>query len=268
MPAKIPEVQTILVDAHVHLYPCFDINQFLTCALLNFVLFAQEDQFLPILLLTESQEQHFFQKFKAYANADYPVKDWHFYPTGESVSLTARNHQQTLYLIAGRQIVTAEKLEVLALITDNEFPDGLPLADTVEAIADKGGIPVIPWGFGKWTGQRKKVLHRFLQTHQSPVFLGDNSGRPRGCCPPYFKGRRILPGTDPLPLASQVSRPGSFGFTIQGTLNPEEPGKQLKQLLLDPHVELHPYGSLESPVQFIRNQLALRFSNQAKLTNC
>ena len=75
------------------------------------------------------------------------------------------------------------------------------------------------------------------------------------------KGLRILPGTDPLPLASECCRPGSFGFTIQGSLSLEEPGEHIKQMLLNPKICLEPYGSLETPFRFIRNQLAIRYGN-------
>ena len=266
-------IGTIFVDAHVHLYECFDINQFLNSTWKNFAQLAQKqniESFVPILLLTESK-QNFFQMFKQQATGSSllgnNVKDWTFQCTQENLSLTACNqHQQKIYLIAGQQVVTQENLEVLALITDESFADGLPLEDTVQDIVAKGGIPVIPWGFGKWMGQRKQVLNRFLK-HHSGIFLGDNSGRPVWFCPPYFRQaeRRILPGTDPLPLASQVNRPGSFGFTIQGNLSLEEPGLQLKQMLLDPQTNLHPYGSLESPWRFIRNQFALRLSSSSRI---
>ena len=264
-------MQLIFVDAHVHFYDCFDINQFLNSALRNFEQLSEKlsiKSFVPILLLTESENQNFFQVFKQAADNSQPsdrLKNWTFQRTQETLSLAVCNqHQQKIYLIAGRQVVTQENLEVLALITDESFPNDLPLKDTIQNIVDKGGIPVIPWGFGKWIGQRKQVLNRFLE-HRSGLFLGDNSGRPLFWYPHYFrqakkKGLRILPGTDPLPLASQVNRPGSFGFTIQGNLGLEEPGLQLKQMLLDPQTTVNPYGTLESPWRFIRNQFALRLN--------
>ncbi|MEM1170460.1 MAG: hypothetical protein AAGJ08_15610 [Cyanobacteria bacterium P01_H01_bin.35] len=84
-------------------------------------------------------------------------------PTQESISIYATNNEnQKIFIIAGRQIVTAEKLEVLALISDSEFADGLPLETTIKNIVSKNGIPVLPWGVGKWIGKRGKILQKLL----------------------------------------------------------------------------------------------------------
>lgn len=52
--------------------------------------------------------------------------------------------------MAGRQIVTAEKLEVLALGTDLDIDDGRPIREVLSLVTENGGLPVIPWGAGKW----------------------------------------------------------------------------------------------------------------------
>ncbi|MGB7439423.1 MAG: hypothetical protein WA919_00010, partial [Coleofasciculaceae cyanobacterium] len=180
----------------------------------------------------------------------------------------SNNLGQGIFIIAGRQVITKEKLEVLALITDKFVEDGLSLETTIQSVISAGGIPVIPWGVGKWIGRRGKLLSKLLTENNFPtLFLGDNSGRPIFWLQPiYFQqakkqGLRVLPGTDPLPLASEASRPGSFGFTIQGSLSREEPGKQLKQMLLDSTVSINNYGYLETPWRFVSNQLGIRYGN-------
>ena len=275
MTANYDNNQLIIADAHVHVHDCFDLEQFFNSALANFQHFSEAkgypDNFTALLFLTEVANQEKFSQLAQHTQkkdklVQNKLKNWHIYRTQEDLSLYVCNHlNQGIFLIAGRQIVTAESLEVLALITNQTFEDGLPLEETIQAIASADGIPVLPWGVGKWIGKRGKILHALLAESNFPLlFLGDNGGRPVFWSrPSYFqqaetKGLRILPGSDPLPLASEVSRPGSFGFTIQDSLSWEKPGEHIKQMLLEPNISLEPYGSLENPGRFIRNQLAIR----------
>lgn len=271
--------QLIIADAHVHIHDCFDLDLLLNSAFNNFQKVANsqncQDNFVGVLFLTEIGARNQFNRLRISNLANqHQVTNWSFQATQEDVSLLACNQSnQKIFLIAGRQIVTAENLEVLALITKQNFEDSLPIKTTIQAIAKAGGIPVIPWGVGKWMGKRGKILHSLLTENNSPLLcLGDNSGRPIFWSrPSYFrqaetKGLPILPGTDPLPLTSESSRPGSFGFTIQNSLNLEKPGEHLKQILLESREFIVPYGSLENPWRFIRNQLAIRFT-QGKTIN-
>ncbi len=277
MKANVNNTQLIIADAHVHIHKCFDLSKLLNSAWDNFQKIAylkeNKDTFNAILFLAEIGNENYFNcLIEQVGNnkiSKNKIKNWTFHRTQEDLSLYACNRlEQKILLIAGSQIVTAEKLEVLALITDQRFEDGLPLEVTIQAIISAGGIPVLPWGVGKWIGNRGKILNNLLEESNFPIlFLGDNGGRPVFWPrPSYFKqaekkGLRILPGTDPLPLASECCRPGSFGFTIQGSLSLEEPGEHIKQMLLNPKICLEPYGSLETPFRFIRNQLAIRYGN-------
>jgi len=76
----------------------------------------------------------------------------------------ARLNEPTLAIVAGRQLVTREGLELLALATGQELASGRSLTDSVRATLDVGGIPVLPWGFGKWWFQRGNTVRDFLQT--------------------------------------------------------------------------------------------------------
>lgn len=260
----------IIADAHVHLHDCFNLEHLFDSALNNFQYYAEKkgnrDNYTPVLFLTEISGQNKFNELKKSTGENNKIKNWNLFPTKEDVSLSVSDRSnRNLFLIAGRQIVTTENLEVLALITEQNFADGFPLSVTIHQIIEAGGIPVLPWGVGKWMGNRGKLLNNLLAENNFPMlFLGDNSGRPVFWSRPVqFKqaenqGLPILPGTDPLPLSSEACRPGSFGFTIKNSLNQEEPGKHLKQMLLDPKISLKPYGSLENPLRFFRNQLAIR----------
>ena len=268
---------TILADAHVHLHPCFEVDQVLDCAFFNFEFFADKleckKDYLGVLFLSEVRSESRFNQLYGSALFSYPgtgteeiSSSWQFCHTHEAFSLLAqRGSTQQLILLAGRQIVTQEGLEVLALITDRFVEDGLSLDETIERVISNGGLPVLPWGVGKWLGKRGSLLRDFLEAASfSPIFLGDNGGRPSFWQKsPYFRwaemhGIGILPGTDPLPLSSESERPGGYGFRLRGSISLTEPGKDMKHLLLSRSLEIETYGYLEKPLRFLKNQIALR----------
>ncbi len=272
----------ILVDAHVHIYDCFDIQIFLDSAFANFKAEAarhgQQNSFTAFLLLTETARENWFHRLAGYAGGQTgtgteSIAKWTLHRTNESCTLYAQSeNSQSLFLIAGRQIVTADNLEVLALATGKTFRDGSPIVELIEAVKKSGAIPVIPWGFGKWIGRRGVILKNLLETAKDPgFFLGDNRGRPVFWPRPSLfelaktKGIRVLPGTDCFPFPSESYRAGSFGLSIQGTqgtITPEHPARDLKRILLDPKTRLQAYGDLEHPYRFFRNQLTAQIVKQ------
>ena len=274
----------IFVDAHVHIYDCFDLELFFDSAFANFQKEAsrlgQQDAFTGILLLTETSKDKWFERLTDYAdnkdgNGNKAIGDWTFHHTDENCSLCARGGKnQSLFLIAGRQIVTAEKLEVLALATDKNFKEGAPIELVIQSIRDMGAIPVIPYGFGKWIGRRGKILRNLLKkTESTGLFLGDNGGRlkflPRSS---HFKqaekkGIRVLPGSDPLPFPSECWRACSFGFSFRGLISLEHPAGDLKQILMDTKTYFQEYGHLEGPYRFFRNQLAMQIKKRLRKEN-
>lgn len=265
----------ILVDGHVHIYDCFDLPLFLDAAFQNFAVQANKQKasnsFIGILLLTETLGVDRFAGLIACADARDGVENkrigsWKVERTAESCSLLVRRETgEIMILIAGRQIVTAEKLEVLALATDKSFVDGAPLQDIIAMVKDSGAIPVLPWGAGKWLGRRAKILKQLINASSDQgFFLGDSGGRPTFWRRPSLLklanevGIRILSGTDPLPLASDASRPGTFGFALSASLSLDQPARDIKHLLGQRQTELKCYGRLQSPYQFFRSQLLIR----------
>jgi len=252
-----------LVDAHVHLHDCFELVPFLDAAIANFKAQShQQGVTQPItgaLLLSEvSGVNAFAERVKARANTS--MSPWNICPTQEDYSCWAKHTDgHSVLIAAGRQVVTQEGIEVLALITEKSIPDGLSIADTIKQIVAAGGLPVLPWGVGKWIGKRGKLVAHQLRTSEARLFAGDNGGRPDfWSLPAYFQQRAQLPGTDPLPLPEEVSRAGSYGFFTQGILEEERPGQSLKQILQDPDAAIEPYGRSQSLAKFIKNQALIR----------
>lgn len=261
-------------DAHVHIQENVSIDVLLDSARRNFA--RQIQQFSPdrpatfFLFLSEAKKYNSFSGFKKEADAGRYITPggWQITATGEPESLLlTRDDWSTgrLFMLAGRQIVTAEKLEVLALATTAIIADGLALPETVEAVRQEKGLAVLPWGAGKWLGKRGEIVDRYLQSAApAGLFVGDNGGRPVFWPSPrtFFsaanRGIRLLPGTDPLPLASEELRVGSYGGWLQGECSDDHPSADIKALLTGQSTKIMPFGHRQGILDFCRNQLALR----------
>ena len=263
-----------LVDSHVHFYDCYDRATFFDSAARNFRAAAAArglaSEPTGCLLFTEGAGDHYFRRFRDEADRD-TGGGWAFRRTAEDASLLAvKDGETTILLVAGRQVATREGLEVLALGCDKDFADGEDLQSTFEAVLESGALPVLPWGFGKWWLGRGALMSQFVGSlDPARVCLGDNSGRPRGFPVPKLfrlaqsRGIKVLPGSDPLPFPSEVTKPGSFGFVLDGILDPQRPAESLKQIVRQRATQQVPYGRLESLGRFCRNQVLMQIRKRA-----
>lgn len=265
---------TLLVDAHVHVYDCFDIDELLDAALSNFNHAAKknglDEGFSGVLLLSEtSRDNWFLQSSKTDSNSHWQIEKTLDKTVLQAKLRTNNVRDNIIYIVAGRQIITAEGLELLALVTDSTFEDGMPISSALSAVREQDAIPVLPWAVGKWLGKRGKILSSLLATEakaHNDLSLGDNSARPVFWSnPSHFKQARVLklpvlPGTDPLPIVGEEIRVGSFGFSMRGQLSKAQPAADLKQLLRAKETELRAYGQLENPWRFFINQIRLRMA--------
>lgn len=264
-PNRLPAF--ILVDAHVHLHPCFDGTLFLDAAAANFRHGAAQvgvpGPYAGCLLLTEIGGE---RRFRSLRNGERGSVSWELEPTEEDCSLVARRVTgERLFLIAGRQIATADGIEVLALGSDAEIPDGLPLAATLDGVRATGALPVLPWGFGKWWLHRGSLVEEmFRRRGGAELFLGDNGGRLAISGPPRLfresrsQGVPVLPGSDPLPLPEHCARAGSYGFVLSGPLDEAHPAacilRAVRRLKGQPRV----FGRRAALPSFLHDQAALR----------
>ncbi len=265
----------IIIDSHVHIHDCFDLSTFFESASSNCQDHAttqqHHDPFIGVMLLTESSWDHWFHTLATWADQGKTITNdsntiWSIHRTEEDFTLLARSTQgMNLLIVAGRQIVTKEKLEVLALLTSQSFQDGISIQEAIQQVKGSGGVPVIPWGFGKWWGARGQILTELLSSPvMRDVFLGDNSGRPSFLpYPSQFsmaseQGIRIFPGSDPLPFVSENGRPCSVGFSVKRELDETRPGADLKKILQDPNTAMTPYFHHEGLFRFIKNQVSMQ----------
>lgn len=270
-----PNDSLVLVDTHVHIHDCFPLPALFESASRNFEAVAASEGvaegFIGVLMLTETARADWFTRLVSFAGNGYgPGREvlggWEIQNTAESASVIAQfGAKRRIVIIAGRQIVTAENLEVLALATERRFEDGLPIDAVLSMVNAAGAIAVIPWGFGKWWRRRGSIVSRLMKEQaQIGFFLGDNSGRPRFMpAPSQFKeaqakGMQIFPGSDALPFPSEYWRPGSTGLMFRTSLSEVKPAVDLKALLRSRPGAAKRYGDLESPIRFVRNQCAMQ----------
>jgi len=250
------------VDAHVHFHFPELVGPTLDAAAANFRAAGRRSEgWLGAILLTQTSGEHVFE----FLRTNPAVAGWTLTPAQEPETLIARNGGSSLAVICGRQVRAANGLEVLALGTRELFPDGLPFEEAVEVVRRSGALTVIPWGFGKWLGDRGKLVGRTLELHgPRALFVGDNGNRLGLLGQPAMirgfeqRGFRVLPGTDPFPFAHNHRRVGGLGFLAE--VNPAEsaPWRDLRAWLFQRTASPKPYGSASGPVPFVFNQIGIQ----------
>jgi hypothetical protein len=262
-----------LVDAHVHVHRCFDERIFFDNALANFGAAGGDRAGVPgpsgCLLLTEPAGEDVFSRLTARGGGNGV---WRFRPTAEDCSLIARRQPEgSLVVVAGRQIVSAERIEVLALGTTAMLPDGEPIARTLAAVRGAGALPALPWGFGKWLGRRGRLIAQLIaEARPGELFLGDNGGRLAGSSRPRLfalaeeRGLAVLPGSDPLPIAQEVAKVARYGFMLQAPFDQAAPFASIRQALAGLAGSPEPFGRLERWHSFVHRQLAMQVGKRRR----
>lgn len=257
----------LIADAHVHFHACFRRDRFLDAAWSNLSRLVPEecDTFLPVLLLAETPGSDHFLRWQAEIASGRSRDSWTMQGTDEECSVLAvRGDGATLAVVAGRQVPTSERLEVLALGTLGEPTRLRPLPETLASAREVAPVVCIPWGFGKWWGRRGVTVRRVLADRRFPhLYLGDNAGRPRRFpSPRLFRrarslGIRILPGSDPFPLRRHEARVGSLGFAVPAEVDRHRPMTSLVAAL-ERGASPVSRGCHVGVLDFLRDQIGLR----------
>ena len=227
----------VIADGHVHLYPGYDIRAALDNLRRN--LAGHAGGAVCMAFLAERSDCHFFRDFASRAPemlAAQVAVEQH-----ENVLLLHEAGFPDLYIVAGRQVISAERVEILALTTDGAIPDGLPARETVARVHQAGGVPVISWAPGKWFFARRKVVEDLL-AHCKPgtLLVGDTSLRPRGWLTPVLMKRALaagfglVAGSDPLPFAGEESMLGRYGIRLDCAFDRSDPVRSVRAALTRP----------------------------------
>ncbi|MDX1739840.1 MAG: hypothetical protein R3178_01045, partial [Rhodothermales bacterium] len=224
-----------------------------------------------VLAVVDATHQHGFDRLcedmSESSDAESAGGTWTRRDMEEKTAACYERDDATVVVLQGRQLRTAENLEVLAIGTDADLDDGLPIRATLDAATAAGAVRVIPWGFGKWFGRRGRVLRNLLdESDPTDFFLGDNSNRLSGAHRPALfaeaeaLGFRMLPGSDPLPFPDECQSVGRAGFVLPGRLDLDTPASDLKRRLSEVGATIEPFGEFESTSRFLRNQLNMQRS--------
>lgn len=263
-----------VVDPHAHYYAAYGATAFLDAAWSNLSAAAQSSglslggrpEYAAVLLDIRDGGN-----FTAWRDGTIDVDGWErsSLPDDSSAVRYADAAGRRLLLVGGRQLVSAEGLEVLVIGTADAIADGLPVREYLRRYGSL--LPVmLPWGVGKWLGRRGRLIRALLEESDLPPFLlGDNAGRPwlwSGGWP--FRraaelGISVLPGSDPLPIRRHVDRIGRCGCVFEVDLSGAHPGRALATALRELGSHARCFGRQSGIGEFVRDQLTLRLDRVA-----
>lgn len=240
----------IIADTHLHLYPCFGLDRAFSVFLDRFQ--GEEAHVERVACLAERYDCFYYDRLRAGEDllSNFIVED----ADENSLVLRRKNDNRALTLLPGRQIITLERIEVLALCTTATFTADMRAADLIRDIRQQNGIPVLPWSPGKWFGGRGWVIDGLLQSFTPGDFLvGDVSLRPVGWPVPLLmrKARRleyrIICGSDPLPFSEEENSFGMYASRIETVDNDITPAMMLSSLLANKAVNIAGLGRRSTP---------------------
>lgn len=258
---------SLAFDTHVHFYPVFDTAGLLEAAHRNLSRVLQGHHLqdgAPAVLWTRFPrerdiEEDLFGPGCHGWRADPVTREapgfWVRHPDGRRV-----------FVFRGTQLVSAEGLEVLVAGVYDMSLQQQPVRDIIRYFSPRHAV-ILPWGVGKWLGQRGRLVQSLLDSDLAGQFvLGDNSARPawwgpiRAFVQAETSRTRVCPGTDPLPIRGQEQRVGQSGIVLEHAderilSDPEG----LREALMPRHpVFKTVFDRRENLLRFIVNQVKIR----------
>ena len=247
----------IIADTHVHLYPCYDAATLLGHALRN--LAAHDSSAIKIVFLTERSDCHYFRDV-AEGRVGCPLSGVEFVPGEEGeVVVLKRGDDAELHVFAGRQIVTRERLEILALTVDDSFDEGEPAEAVIRTVLEAGGVPVLSWAPGKWLFERGRVVRSLLDRFRpGELLIGDTSLRPTVWAEPFpmrrarGAGFTVLAGSDPLLAPGEEIFAGRYATLLQDAdFDSRQPVASIRRVLKSTGLSASKVGQRGGPLEVL-----------------
>ena len=259
-------MKRIVADTHVHVYPCYRMEEVFRSAWTNLDRLAGDSSDKACLLfLTERVGNRFFRDL---VDGKAPkAEGWHAKPLGDENAVCVKRSadEARLCVLNGRQIVTRERLEVLVLTGDPRVPDGQSVRQVIEEALSEGAVPVLPWAPGKWLFERGRVVAEILRTYQpGQLLIGDTTLRPAGLVEPKLmreareRGFKVVAGTDPLPFAGEERMIGRYGVAWDGDLGEYSLVRDIRRMLLDPQCFMQTVGRRDGVLNVFRRLMKNR----------
>jgi hypothetical protein len=267
--------QTLHIDGHVHFYSFFDLATAIGALSKRIRRPIDRSTTAFVWLLTELTQCRFFDTLARTESIDgYTVQK----TEKESLKLTpAEPGEAHLYIIAGRQLVSRENLEILSLASTYNAENRVQTAaDLIRAVSEHHGVPALNWAPGKWMFSRAHVVKQVLdQSTPRNLLIADSTMRPTVWPTPKLmktamkRGFKVIAGSDPLPFRREERLIGSYRFTVNGEFDPDSPASSIRSLLLDPQVEINRAGKRSGPILFAERQWKImRVKNESLSDNC
>ena len=222
-----------LLDAHVHIYQQHSPMLAVRSAIENLRALApagSDPQFG--ICLTESAGCNAFAELSAQASA--PGSGLVLLQASARDLKVSLSGVGELFIFAGRQVATSEKLECLAFGTGIDVPNGLTFQQCAQQIRAAGAIPMLPWGLGKWMLKREKIVREIiLQNRPTDLLICDSTVRPTLWPMPRLmklaeqRGYKIVAGSDPFPLPGEEQLIGSYATALELTVDAGDATAQL-----------------------------------------
>lgn len=216
------------VDAHVHLYDGFDFGD-----IVEHGQAISRDTSSPfVCLLTEIAGYDMFSDFRAAAEVGgVPLIE-----TSEADSVRL-GETDPIVFIAGRQVVSSERIEVLYMGLDPSVAQPDDRTQTAETLVRWGlehaRLVCLPWSVGKWVGTRGRIVEELVTgaafNGEKRLLLGDIRARswPWRTPAAFECGRVVLAGSDPLPLAGEEAYIGAYRSEVAAPVDLKRPAETL-----------------------------------------
>lgn len=218
---------TSILDTHLHLYPEYNLPQAFNQLIDHSAQFGQEVSRIACLA-----ERHDCQYFESISQGKTHLDGFKVEQVVDNeIFLTRERDQLSVSILPGRQVITAENIEILALASNETINDGQPALDVIYQVNQLGGVPVLAWSPGKWFAKRGKLVKRLITELDGQSFLiGDTTLRPYGWQTPGLMkqamahGFGVVAGSDPLPFAGEEKWLGRYYSMVesQNTLTATE----------------------------------------------
>ena len=214
----------IFFDAHVHIYPEYDLDALLTAFAGRARSVAPAGSGLAMAVLLRSFQRDLASLLALPAGSRWRVEE----QGGGDTAAVVTDGDVRIALFPARQVAARERVELLGFFGDAPVPDGLPLAETADRLRAAGYLPVIAWGRGKWLFKRGRLVAGLMadETRREPrPLVGDSALRPPFWPEPLFRlagrlGLRLTYGSDPLPGAGNARRAGMYATLVDAAPTP------------------------------------------------
>ena len=211
-------MHTTILDTHLHLYPEYDLTRAFNTLLDNTSQYGEEVKRIACLA-----ERHDCQYFQQLSSNLIQLDDFTFSSDAEHELTLKRNRDGLkITLLPGRQVITKENIEILALACPEMIDDQQPAIDVIYQINQFGRIPVIAWSPGKWFAKRGELVKKLIsQLEHQDFLIGDTTLRPYGWCTPKLMkaarnlGYTVVAGSDPLPFTGEEDWLGSYHSVVK-----------------------------------------------------